>query len=85
MNPNLTANLRADANGCSQSDHRELKLALVREKLAAAHPQLAEAINLIHFFNLAPLFGEIYSHVADAHFYCGEAISEIDHHPQPDQ
>lgn len=76
MNPLLTANLKAD---------RELKLALIREKLVAAQPHLTEAINLIHSFNLAPLFGEIYSHVADAHFYCGEAISEIDQHPQSDQ
>jgi hypothetical protein len=76
MNPNLTANLRAD---------RELKLALVREKLAAAQPQLVEAINLIHSLGLAQSHGEIYSHVADAHFYCGEAISEIDQHPHPDQ
>lgn len=76
MNPNLTANLKAD---------RELKLALVREKLAAAQPQLAEAINLIHSLGLAQSHGEIYSHVADAHFYCGEAISEIDQHPHPDQ
>ena len=76
MNPNLTANLRAD---------RELKLAMIREKLAAAQPHLAEAINLIHHNNLAPLFSEIYSDVADAHFYCGEAIEKIDEHPQPDQ
>ncbi len=76
MNPLLTANLRAD---------RELKLSLIREKLAAAQPYLIEAINLIHHSNLAPLFSEIYSHVADAHFYCGEAIEKIDEHPQPDQ
>jgi hypothetical protein len=76
MNPNLTANLRAD---------RELKLGMIREKLAAAQPHLAEAINLIHHNNLAPLFGEIYSDVADAHFYCNEAIEKIDQHPQPDQ
>ncbi len=76
MNPNLTANLRAD---------RELKLALIQEALKKAQPHLIEALNLIHHSNLAPLFGEIYSHVADAHFYCGEAISEIDQHPQPDQ
>jgi hypothetical protein len=76
MNPLLTANLRAD---------RELKLALIREKLAAAQPQLAEAFNLIHNSDLAVEFEEIYSHIADAHFYCGEAIYHIDDHPQPDQ
>lgn len=76
MNPNLTANLRAE---------RELKLALVREKLAAAQPYLTEAINLIHSLGLAQSHGEIYSDVADAHFYCGEAISKIDERPQPDQ
>ena len=76
MNPLLTANLRAD---------RELKLALVREKLAAAQSRLAEAVDLIHHNNLAPLFKEIYSDVADAHFYCAEAIDKIDEHPQPDQ
>ena len=76
MNPNLTANLRAD---------RELKLALIREKLAAAQPHLIEAINLIHNNNLAPLFGEIYSDIADAHFYCAEAINKIDQNPEPDQ
>lgn len=76
MNPNLTANLRAD---------RELKLKIIREKLVAAQPHLVEAINLIHHNNLAPFFGEIYSDIADAHFYCGEAISKIDEHPQPDQ
>ena len=75
MNPLLTANLRAD---------RELKLALIREKLVAAQPHLIEALNLIHHSNLAPFFGEIYSHVADAHFYCGEAIYQIDQHPHPD-
>ena len=76
MNPNLTANLRAD---------RELKLALIREKLAAAQLQLTEAVNLIHHHNLAPLFSEIYSDIADAHFYCAEAIEKIDQQPQPDQ
>jgi hypothetical protein len=76
MNPNLTANLRAE---------RELKLSLVREKLAAAQPHLAEAINLIHSLGLAESHFELYSHLADAHFHCGEAIAEIDNHPQPDQ
>jgi hypothetical protein len=76
MNPNLTANLRAD---------RELKLGIIREKLAAAQLLLAEAINLIHHNNLAPLFSEIYSDVADAYFHCNEAIEKIDQHPQPDQ
>lgn len=76
MNPNLTANLRAEA---------QLKLAIVREKLAAAQPQLTEAVNLIHSLGLAASHGEMYSHVADALHYCGEAISEIDQHPQPEQ
>ncbi len=76
MNPLLTANLRADS---------ELKLAIVREKLVAAQPQLTEAINLIHSLGLAASHGEMYSHVSDALHYCTEAISEIDQHPQPDQ
>lgn len=76
MQPNLTIFIKSD---------RELKLALIRKKLAAAQLHLTEAINLIHHNNLAPLFGEIYSDVADAYFYCGEAISKIDEHPQPDQ
>ncbi|HEY9830877.1 MAG TPA: hypothetical protein V6D26_09870 [Stenomitos sp.] len=76
MNPNLTANLRAD---------RELKLAMIREKLIAAQPQLEEAINLIHSLGLAQSHFEIYSNLSDAHFYCGEAIYQIDYHPQPDQ
>jgi hypothetical protein len=76
MNPFLTANLKAD---------RELKLAIVREKLAAAQPLLTEALNLIHYTDLAIMHGEIYSDIADAHFHCGEAIYKIDHHSQPDQ
>jgi hypothetical protein len=76
MNPLLTANLKAD---------RELKLAIVREKLIAAQPQLAEAINLIHSLGLAQSHFEIYSNLSDAHFHCGEAIYQIDNHPQPDQ
>jgi hypothetical protein len=73
MNPNLTANLRAE---------RELKLSLIREKLTAAKPHLAEAIDLIHSLDLAQSHFDLYSHVADAYFHCNEAISE---HPQSDQ
>ncbi len=75
MNPLLTANFRAD---------RELKLAIVREKLIAAQPQLEEAINLMKSLGLAQAHFEIYSNLSDAHFHCGEAIYQINHHPHPD-
>jgi hypothetical protein len=76
MNPNLTANLRAD---------RALKLSLIRDKLATAQPYLTEAIDLIHSLGLAQSYSELYSNIADAHFHCGEAISQIEQHPEPNQ
>lgn len=83
MNPSLTANLRAEAE--LKAEIQQEQLAALREKLAAAQPLLAEALNLIHSSPLAISHGEIYSDIADAHFYCGEAIYKIDQHPQPDQ
>lgn len=83
MNPNLTANLRADRE--LRAKVQQEQLASIREKLKAAQPHLVDAIDLIHSLGLAGSHGEIYSDVADAHFYCGEAISKIDEHPQPDQ
>ena len=100
MNPNLTANLRADSEALPRSPlalpqasaDRELKaeiqqqqLATVREKLAAALPYLAEAIELMRSSGLAQLHSEIYSDVVDARFYCSSAIDDIESHPQPDQ
>lgn len=83
MNPNLTANLRAERELKAQVQKEQL--ATIREKLAAAQPHFAEAINLIHSLGLTQSHGEIYSDVADAHFHCNEAIYKIDQHPQPDQ
>lgn len=83
MNPHLTANLRADRELRAQVQQEQL--AEIRQKLAAAQPLLAAAIDLIHHNNLAPLFSEIYSDIADAYFHCNEAIEKIDEHPQSDQ
>lgn len=83
MNPNLTANLRAERE--LKAEIQQQQLTAVREKLAAALPYLAEAIELMRSSGLAQLHSEIYSDVVDARFYCGEAIKDIDQHPQPDQ
>lgn len=82
MNPNLTANLRALSE--LRADIRTQELAAIREKLATAQSHLAEAIDLIHSLGLAQSHFELYSNIADAHFHCGEAVHEIDDHPQPD-
>lgn len=83
MNPNLTANLRADRE--LKADIYSQELAKIREKLATAHSHLAEAIDLIHALGLAQSHFELYSNIADAHFHCGEAVHQIDHHPQSDE
>lgn len=83
MNPLLTANLRAGAE--LKAEIQQEQLTALREKLAAAQIHLAEALNLIHSSELAISHGEIYSDIADTHFFCGEAIYKIDEHPQPDQ
>ncbi len=82
MNPNLTADLKADRE--LKADIHKQELAKIREKLATAQSHLAEAINLIHSLGLARSHFELYSNIADAHFHCGEAVHEIDNHPQPD-
>ncbi len=74
MNPNLTANLRAD---------RELKLKLIREALKKAQPYLLEANELMG--KVLTNHAQIASHIADTLHYCNKAIHEIDQNPQPDQ
>lgn len=83
MNPNLTANFRAERE--LQAKIQQQQLASIREKLVAAKPQLGQAIDLIHSLGLAKSHFELYSNLADAYFHCEEAISQIDNHPQPDQ
>ena len=82
MNPNLTSNFRAERSLTAEIHTQEL--AKIREKLATAQSHLAEAIDLIHSLGLAQSHFELESNIADAHFHCGEAVHEIDHHPQPD-
>ena len=82
MNPNLTANLRAERELRAKVEQQQL--AEIRQKLTAAQPHLAQAIDLIHSLGLAGSHFELYSNLADAHFHCNEAIYEIDQHPAPD-
>jgi hypothetical protein len=80
MNPNLTANLRADRS--LKAEIQQQQLAAVREKLAAAQQLLVDANELMS--RIPGSFFEIDSAIADALYHCGEAIHQIDHHPQPD-
>jgi len=80
MNPNLTANLRADRS--LKAEIQQQQLAAVREKLAAAQQLLVDADELMS--RIPGSFFEIDSAIADALYHCGEAIHQIDHHPQPD-
>jgi hypothetical protein len=82
MNPNLTASFRVERELRAEIHSQEL--AAVQEKFATAQSHLAEAIDLIHSLGLAQSHFELESNIADAHFHCGEAVHEIDHHPQPD-
>lgn len=80
MNPNLTANLRAERE--LKAKIQQQQLAAVREKLAAAQQLLADADELMS--KIPGSFFEIDSAIADALYHCGEAIHQIDHHPQSD-
>jgi hypothetical protein len=80
MNPNLTANLRALSE--LKTDIRKQQLAVVREKLVAAQQLLADADELMS--KIDGSFFEIDSALNDALHYCGEAICQIDDHPQSD-
>jgi hypothetical protein len=81
MNPNLTASFRADRE--LRADIRKQQLAVVREKLVAAQQLLVNANELMS--KVQGSFFEIDSAVADALYHCGEAIHQIDHHPQSDE
>ena len=80
MNPNLTANLRAERS--LKAETQQQQLAAVREKLAAAQQLLVSADELMS--RIPGSFFEIDSAIADALYHCGEAIHQIDHHPQSD-
>ena len=80
MNPNLTANLRAERS--LKAEVQQQQLAAVREKLAAAQQLLVSADELMS--RIPGSFFEIDSAIADALHHCGEAIHQIEHHPQPD-
>lgn len=80
MNPNLTANLRADRE--LRAEIQQQELAAVREKLASAQQLLADADELMS--KIKGSYFEINSAIADSLYHCSEAIHQIDHHPQPD-
>jgi hypothetical protein len=80
VNPNLTANLLADRE--LRAEIHAQQLAAVREKLASAQQLLVDAGELMS--KIDGSFFEIDSAIADALYHCGEAIHQIDHHPQPD-
>ncbi|HEY9603005.1 MAG TPA: hypothetical protein V6C85_15425 [Allocoleopsis sp.] len=80
MNPNLTANFRAERS--LEAKIQQQQLAAVREKLAAAQQLLVSADELMS--RIPGSFSEIDSAIADALYHCGEAIHQIDYHPQPD-
>lgn len=82
MNPNLTASFQSE---------RELKVKIerqqldeIRKEIEAARPHIAKAIDLIHAMNLARGYSEIYSDVADCHFYCAEAMDKLAQQLQTD-
>jgi hypothetical protein len=80
MNPHLTANFRAECE--LKAEVQQQQLAAVREKLAVAQQLLVSADELMS--RIPGSFSEIDSAIADALYHCGEAIHQIDHHPQPD-
>lgn len=80
MNPNLTANLRADRE--LKAEVHKQELAAVREKFAAAQQLLVSADELMS--RIPGSFFEIDSAIADALYHCNEGINQIDDHPQSD-
>lgn len=75
MNPFLTANLQAERELKAQIERQQLDE--IRKEIEAAQPHIAKAIDLIHAKNLARGYSEIYSDVADCHFYCAEALDKL--------
>lgn len=80
MNPNLTANLRAERE--LKADVLKQQLSEVRKRVAAAQKLLVEADELMS--RIQGSFFEIDSAIADGLYHCKEAINQIDNHPQPD-
>jgi hypothetical protein len=81
MNPNLTANFRAERE--LRAEIHSQQLAAIREKLALAQPLLVEASELMSQIDSSYL--EINAAIADSLYHCCEAIHAIDHDPQPDE
>lgn len=82
MNPNLTASFQSERELKMKIERQQLEE--IRKEIAAAQPHIAKAIDLIHELNLARGYSEIYSDVADMHFYCAEALEKLAQQLQTD-
>lgn len=75
MNPFLTASFQSERELKVEVERQQLEE--IQKEIAAAQPHIAKAINLIHEMNLARGYSELYSDIADMHFYCAEALEKL--------